>query len=236
LVLKASFNLNVANVDPTGALADAAGALSDMLGDVSGGFEAVVGGFSSALDDAEEFLRKIADSDNVNLYLNATIDVSAAANLSFTSFSAKAEVRALSSSLLVDIDNVEVSAEIGSVTLTARPSLTLFLSAENNAVPFFLPGESSKLSSFEFDGSLETRLVTTVSVVPAVITIETSVPDFKNASLKFGVFVDIDLRPIKDSEYFLISIAWASFHSVVCISLISNKMLFLCLCDLTIQQ
>lgn len=198
--LMATFVVNVEGVNPLLALQNAADSLNATLQSVGSEFQDVVNapGFVDGFSNAADFLANITEANKVTLALDATIDVAVAIELSTSNFAVAAEVRALSSALSVRAEE-SFEANVGGFYVTVSPTIGLQLSANNTAVPFSLFGGSG-LTSFDFGGSLDSRVVVMVEGVPAAVTFEAALPDLTNASsLEFDVFVDIDLYPIRES-------------------------------------
>lgn len=166
--------------------------------------------------------------------LNATIAIDASIALSSNSFDVTVDVTALSSSFTGRIDDRFVS-EVAGYELTAEPTIKLSLQVDNTAVPFTL-GEPDTLTSWDFGGSLDTRVVVAVdgkcngnlptflvlsicdanscwcfvsTVVPAAVTFEARLLDITNvSSVEYDVFVDINLRPINESKLKIFRSIW----------------------------
>ncbi len=205
IVLQVDFLLNLEGVNPLAAIKEAVSSINQTLQSAGGEFEAIASDFSNSLssDVISGFLEKISTQDKVILALDAKIDFSVFVELSFKSPRVSSELRELSTALAINVHD-EFSTELETLEINVKADLALLLNASNTAVPFNVLTNSSKLSQFDFDGSLNTRSVISVSGIPAAITLEASVPDLpslKNSSaVEFGIFLDINLFPIRERE------------------------------------
>ena len=189
-------------VNPLQAIQDAANSLTQLLQSVGGDFDEIAGGFVDDLS-SNEFLDSIASSERLVLELDAAIDVSVFVEIDFNSpsVSVESELREFSTVLSVRVQDT-FNVSVSEFNINVGAELQLLLSASNNAVPFDIFAEGSKLLDFGFGGSLDARAVVSVSDIPAAITLEASVPDLTNAtSVDFGVFLDINLFPIRQRKY-----------------------------------
>lgn len=204
IVLQVDFLLNLEGVDPFVAIQDAVSSINQTLQSAGGEFHAVAGDFVDDLstDGIKGFLQQI--SENVKLALDAKIDLSVFVELSFDSSpTVSSELRELSTALAIRVQD-EFSSTSENIGINITAELALLLNARNNAVPFNVLNNSSKLSQFDFQGSLETRSIISVSGIPAAITLEASVPELtaldNSSSVQFEIFLDIDLRPIRQRK------------------------------------
>ena len=197
LSLSARFILAVSGVDPLSSLADAAKSLNATLQDVGGDFEGVVSPFLNAFSGAAGFLEEIASDDRLQMALDANIDFSVQLDLSLSALNVESELKELSSSLTVLAEET-FHASAGSVAVTVTPAILLNLHATNKETPFDVFGNLSKLTSFDFGGSFDSRVSVSVAGVPAEVMFQAVLDDLTNASsIEFDVFVNINLYPIK---------------------------------------
>ena len=180
-MLDARFVVNVVNVDPLETLSDIASSLNNTLQESGGEFEGIAESFGSALGSVSEIFEKI--SDNVNLSLDALLDVSVGVDLSLENFDFDVQVNELAAAFSAAIDS-DFSIEIPGIGdekyfIGIRPSLELNLEAINTATPFSLVGSNAtqNLAQFDFAGDLDAVISVGVDGVPAEISLRASSDD-----------------------------------------------------------
>lgn len=165
LSLSARFVLNVIGVDPLEVLSDVATALNDTLQSTSDDFGDMVSPFLGGFDTAADVLSDIADSDNIQLALDAKIDLTVDASLSLGSLNATSSLDELKTSIRA-FATEDFGVDIGGLDFEISPSFLLFLEANNSAVPFdiFAQNASSNLASFDFGGAFYSEVIIGVEV------------------------------------------------------------------------
>ena len=201
LVIVADFKLHALGVNPAQTLSDVSSALSQCLSATSGKFEEIASSFGSMFDSASEFLAGIAQSEKIQLSLNARIDFEVRLDLSVETVQLTSSINELNASFIALIsDSYGVSIQDFNIDVT--PSLQLRLQTENTATPFDLLQNPSALRELSFGGDFMGLVVVSIPKVPAEISLRALSQDItKASSLEFDLSLDIDLVPIKDSEY-----------------------------------
>jgi hypothetical protein len=200
LVLSARFKLNVADVNPANTLSGVANSLKTTLLQSSADFQAYTSSFGSTFSSASEFLSDIAQSDKINLALNASIDIDARLDLSLDNVQLITLVNELKASFTGSMTD-EYHVTIGGFEIFVTPYVQLHLQAENTDCPFDVVNNSNALSEFSFGGDFAGLVVVRMDGIPAAISLSASSEDITSAdSLIFELRLDIDLLPIKNSE------------------------------------
>lgn len=228
LTLVAAFMVNLEGVNPSKVLQSAAGTLNATLLSVGSEFESIINanGLASGFSKTVDILAKITEGDQLILALDALIDFSVGLELSTNEFSVSSEIRALSSAIKVRVED-RFDLDLEGLEVAVAPAIELDLSVENTAVPFdvFLGNGLANLNSFDFTGSLASRVVVTMEGVPAAVVFEAELPDITNASsVEFEVTLDIDLYPIRESTFSLPFTHPLAFSVVLFVMFGSNLM------------
>lgn len=206
LVLEVGFAMKVVNVNPLNALSDVAGSLSSTLMDQSGEFQDVANTLGNSIDSASEMFQSLAESDNIQLLLNASLDLSVNIGLSPSEFEFSSSLSEFKSSLFASIED-----ELSFGIFTVNPRIQLYLEADNTAVAAAKEAgttvdifkDSSSLAAFAFGGIFDSRITVAIDNVPASLTLRAYSSDITNVdALEFEFLWDIDLMPIQDGEYF----------------------------------
>lgn len=174
-MLDASFVVNVVNVNPLETLSDIASSLNNTLQESGEEFKGIASSFGSALGSVSDIFDAI--SKNVDLSLDALLDVSVAVDLSLDNFDFDVQVNELAAAFSATIDS-DFSIEIPGTGVEKyfigiRPSLELNLEAINTATPFSLLGSNAtqSLTQFDFAGNLDAVVTVGVDGVPAEISL-----------------------------------------------------------------
>lgn len=187
-------------VDPAEALRDVTAALNATLQDYSGAFNELVDPFQSAFSSASSLFDSITNSEKIKLSLDAVIDFKVMLDMSLDSFEIASSLEKFETSFTATIED-EFTIPLGDRpwNLGIKPSLTLFLEAENTAVPFDVFDEVSKLSQFEYGGDIDALILVAVEDVPVEVSLRASVSENLTSidSLDYEVELDIDLDVIK---------------------------------------
>jgi hypothetical protein len=189
-------------INPAQTLTDISTSLSGLLSGASGQFEAIASSVGGAFDSATELFTSIAEDDRISLLMNANIDAEAILKLSFSSISLSTKFKELTMALQAKItDTFDVAiGDFGELHIT--PSVQLRLQVENTAVPFDIVQNPSSLKEFWYSGDFEGIIHVAMDNVPAEITLRAYSPYLTKAdSLVFEVTLDINLLPIRQSEF-----------------------------------
>ncbi len=226
LRLVASLSMNFVGVNPIQTLADIASGISSKLTSLSGDFEGLTSSMQSGFNDAATLLSDIADSDRIELLLDANVAV--IIGLSLPSFDFSAELEALDASLSASIGKVhfhgiivvsillltlfqhddqyldlpanEFNINLGGTTLSINPSLLLHLEANNTRLPIDLKNNLSDITEFDFAGTFQSDVNVGVAGIPVELSISADSKDITNASsVDFKIGLDIDLFPIRET-------------------------------------
>jgi hypothetical protein len=201
LVIYASFELKAEGIDPAQTLSDISTSLSVLLAGSSEQFKSVATSFGVSFNSAAELFASIAKDERITLLMNANINAEATLKLSFESISFATNFNDLNMALqaqITDSFDIEVGG-FGYVHVT--PSVQLRLQVENLATPFDAVQNPSAFEDFWYAGDFKGSVNIGMDNVPADITLRAYSPYLLQAdSLEFGVSLDVDLVPIRDSE------------------------------------
>jgi hypothetical protein len=159
-------------------------------------FNEVASTFGTAFSSASDFLARIAASDQIQLSLDANIDVDVQLDLSWpvqmtTSIN---DLRASISALISD----DLYFSAGGLNVDAHPYIELNLFVENTATPFIITNDISALSNFSFVGDFHGFVVVGLEGFPAELSLRAKSEDITNASsIVFGIQLEINLLRVK---------------------------------------
>ena len=174
--MDARFVLNVQGVDPIETLSDIASSLNNTLQESGGELKSIVSSFGSSLGSVSDIFDAI--SKNVDLSLDALLDVSVGVDLSLDNFDLDVQVNELEASLSALIDK-DFGIQIEDYFIGIRPILALNIEAKNTATPFSLTSSNvtKNLTQFEFAGDLDAVVSVGVDGVPAEVSLRASSDD-----------------------------------------------------------
>ena len=199
LVIFANFKMDVTGVDPIQTLSDVSSAIGQSLSGSSARFNEVASTFGTAFSSASDFLARIAASDQIQLSLDANIDVDVQLDLSWPARSVKLttsvnDLRASISALISD----ELSISVAGLNVDVHPHIELNLFVENTATPFIITNGTSALSNFSFGGDFNGYVVVGLEGFPAELSLRAKSEDITNASsTAFEVQLEINLLLVK---------------------------------------
>jgi hypothetical protein len=162
-------------------------------------FNEVASTFGTAFSSASDFLARIAASDQIQLSLDANIDVDVQLDLSWPARSVKLttsvnDLRASISALISD----ELSISVAGLNVDVHPHIELNLFVENTATPFIITNGTSALSNFSFGGDFNGYVVVGLEGFPAELSLRAKSEDITNASSTvFEVQLEINLLLVK---------------------------------------
>ena len=174
-MIDGQFVLNIAGVDPIDTLSDVASSINETLQGFEGDVSGLIGPFGSGFGSVAEMLGKIANVEQLQLSLDAALDLSVSLNLSLAQPEIATELKTLYASFLAvfaEPDGFDI--DVASTSISVVPYLELFLEANNTETPFDVVSETSKLANFSFDGTFDALIAVGIDGVPAQVVLRAS--------------------------------------------------------------
>lgn len=207
LGLTVQFTLDAVGVNPIQTLKDIASRLSNELLSLSNDFEGLTSSLQSNFSNSSTLLSNIANSDRIQLLLDANIDLTV--SMSLPSFHVDATLTAFDALLRAVIGKVFIVI-VASIILVSHsrflpphflffinPDIHLYLMASNTRIPIDLISNIGDAKSLDFAGTFNAKLNVGTEDFPLELYASASSEDITNASsLDFVIGLDMDLCPL----------------------------------------